>query len=431
MLYEVRVDALSNGMLYYYLPVEDTTTNISGSGFLAGSSYDPLQKKGLAHAVEHIRCRISRKYPDPHDLELQLKRYLGGHESGAWNIRTDLMSVLYGHGNLLTRKAMYAVFDIMASFVHPGQAILDELGMRNVEIPAVKNEYYQYGDDHPPAVIDGLLYSQLYTTNPAHWRVDGLFEHVHSFTIEDAKRFVRRYYVPNNAFMIMLGPKYTVVREFAERYFGDWKAPKSVPVLDYDRNDDVPVLSGIRRAYEYRNIKQYHFGMAWPTETYHTPDAEAIDVLANILETRAWRLREGNIDPDAGAYRASFGAVRNMTHGMIWFWFATISRKYVATAENIILEEIASLSEKLPSQKEFDVAIANLLTEYREAFKTTPDMLAELVIEGAANGDPELKGVREFRDRLRRVTRHKVREMARKYLTPHAYVRVVVGRTPA
>jgi predicted Zn-dependent peptidase len=50
-----------------------------------------------------------------------------------------------------------------------------------------------------------------------------------------------------------------------------------------------------------------------------------------------------------------------------------------------------------------------------------------MIIEATANGDPELKGIMEFRARLDRVTRHKIRYVANKYLTPNAYVRAVVG----
>jgi predicted Zn-dependent peptidase len=429
-MYQVKFDSLPNGMMLYYLPDGDTT-NASGVGFRAGSIYDPLNKKGLAHVVEHARCRITKKCCDPYEVELRLRRRLGGQDSGAWNIRTDFASVFYGHDNLLGRNDMYDVFDVMASFVHPGSGVLDEVGMHNVEVPAVTNEYHLYGTDSPPAVIDELLYGKLYTTNPVRWRVDGTLDHVHSFTIHDARKFVRRYYVPSNAFMIMLGPKPSVVRELAERYFGNWKTPTSVPVLDYDHNDDVPTLSDIQRVYACRNINQYHLGMVWPTETCNSPDAEAIDVLANILETRAWKVREGNTDRNAGAYRAPVYTQRTMVHGTITFWFATTSRKYVATAENIILEEIASLCEDLPTQAEFDTAVANLLQAYKEAFKTMPGALVEMIIEATANGDTELRGIMEFRERLRRVTRRKVRDMANKYLKPNAYVRAVVGPKPA
>jgi predicted Zn-dependent peptidase len=426
-MYEVRFDSLPNGMMVYYLPTEDTTSNVSGVGFRAGSIYDPPNKKGLAHVVEHASCRITRKCPNPYQLELGLRRYLGKMDSGGYNIRTDHTSVYYGHDNLRARKGMYAAFDFMASFVHPRHAILDSEGMHQVEVPAVKNEYHLTGTDLPPAVIDELLYKALYTTNPVHWRVDGELEHVHSFTTKDARRFVRRYYVPKNSFMIMLGPKPSLVKELAAQYFGDWTSPTSTPCLDYDHSDDIPQLPGIRKVYQYRDIHQYHLGMAWPTEAYDTPDAEAIDVLAHILDTRAWRVREGNTDPNAGAYRAPVDAARTMVHGAIMFWCATRSKKYVAAAERILLEAITSLRENLPTQEEFDVAVANLTDGYKEAFKTSPGILAEMIINATTNGDPELKGIMEFRQRLRRVTRRKVRDMANKYLDPHAYVRAVVG----
>jgi predicted Zn-dependent peptidase len=427
---QVKIYPVSNGMMLYYFP-DALSTNVSGIGFGAGSIYDPLGKKGLAHAVEHGMCRVSRKYPDPYKTELALRQYLGRPDRGSWMIRTDHTSVFYGHGNLLRRKHMYAVFDIMESFVHSAYRVLDAEGMQNVEIPAVRNEYCLSGTDWAPAVVGELLYRGLYTTNPVHWRIDGEFDQVSAVTPQDAEKFVRRFYVPKNAFMIMIGPDADLVKALAERYFRDWTSPATVPVLDYDHSDDIPKLPGVLSSYTARDIKQYHLGMAWPTEVYDSPDGEAIDVLANILETRAWRVREGNTDPEAGAYRVPVETERTMVHGMMSFWAATLSRDYVGKAEKIVLAEIADLRENLSSNEEFDGAVANLRDGYMDAFLSSPGNLAEMIINAATNGDPELNGVYGFRDRLHRVTRRKVREAANKYLATDAYVRAVVGPGPA
>jgi zinc protease len=425
---QVKIHELSNGTMLYCFP---DTSNVSGIGFSAGSIYDPPGKKGLAHAVEHTMCRRSRRYPDVYETELRLRRYLGKPDCGTRNIRTDHTSVFYGHGNLPRRRYMYDVFDIMASFIHPNYRIVDPEGLRDVEIPAVSNEFRLYGTDWAPAVIDELLHQELYATNPARWRIDGEFDQVSAFTARDAKRFVERYYVPRNAFVIMLGPKEDFVKSLAERYFHDWNTPSTVPVLDYGHDDDVPKLSGVRSVRATRDIKQYHLGMAWPTEVYGTPDAEAIDVLANILETRAWRIREGNTDPKAGAYRAPVTTARTVVHGTISFWFATVGKDYIRQGEAILLEEIGRLQKELSSQAEFDVAIANRRDDYLEAFADTPGNLAEMIVSCATNGDRELKGIYDFRERLDRVTRRKVRDIANKYLDPKAYVRAVVGPGPA
>ena len=425
-MYQIRSYVLSNGMMLYCLPTEDRTSNVSGIGFRAGSIYDPLGKKGLAHVVEHSISRMSRKNPDSWDQLLKLLRYLGESSTG-WKIETDYTSVFYGHENLSRRRDMYDGFDVLALFVHPKTRVIDSVGMRDVELAAVSNEYYQFGTDVPTMVIDDLLYGALYTTNPIRWRIDGTLEQVRAFDARDARRFVERYYVPRNGFVVMLGPAPDKAKEIANQHFGDWKTPTGVPVFDYDHSDDVPELSGIKSVFASRDIHQYYLGMAWPTETYATEDGVAIDLLARILRTRIRRIREENTDPDAGAYRMPVDAVRTMVHGMFSCEFATTSREYVGRGEEIILEEVTKLCEDLPPRAEFEVAAANARAEYEEAFKTAPGTLADMIVEAATNGDPELVGIHNFRANLKKVTRHKVRDMAKKYLKKKAYVRAVVG----
>jgi predicted Zn-dependent peptidase len=425
-MYQIKCHPMANGMNRYYLPVGDPTTNIFIVGFRAGSIYDPPEKKGLAHAVEHSICRVHRRCEDPHRIDLALRRHLGGPDEG-YKIFTSHSAVAYGHANLVSRAGMYAMAELFSAFVHPYSRIVDKNGIEGIESAAIRNEFHLYGTDYAPAVVDELLYKTLYTTNPVKWRIDGLLDHIRSFTHKDGQRFAHRYYVPRNAFVLVLGPKKEIAVELTERHFGGWNTPTSVPILDYDHSDDVPELAGIRSVFEQRNINQYHFGMAWPTEVYDTEDDMAIDVLAEILEMRAWRIREDNMDPNAGAYRIAVSAHRTIVNGIVTIWFATTDREYVKKGENILLEEAVRLRTQLPSREELEIAVGTLARRYREAFKTTPDNLADMIIDATTNGDPELAGIHSFLPRLHRINRHKIRDVANKYLNPKAYVRAVVG----
>ena len=65
-------------------------------------------------------------------------KYMGGPDNNR-NIRTDRTSVFYGHGDLLRRKHMLAVFDIMASFVHPRAASWTSKGCRSRQPRSIRN----------------------------------------------------------------------------------------------------------------------------------------------------------------------------------------------------------------------------------------------------------------------------------------------------
>jgi predicted Zn-dependent peptidase len=425
-MWQVRVpDPLKNGFRVYCHP---GTANVSGIGIKAGSIYDPPGMVGMAHFTEHLICRISNRYPDPRAIDLLFRKYMGNPEDSI-NIRTDRSSTFFGHGDLLRRSHMEAVFDVMASFIHPKNRIVDPAGMW-IERAAVHQEYYLNGIDWMPGLLDDLMHRTMYERNPARNRIDCEVEDLQRITIEQVRQFVRRYYVPKNAFAVILGPKVEEAKAMAERYFGDWEE-KSVPIMDYDHTDDLPKLSSVRSFELARpGIHQYHCGIGFPTETYMTADAEALDVLANILEVRLnWSLREENRKFDGGSYRTPVYAPRSLTHGLFWGLFATTSREFEARAEDIVLREYKRLKTDLVPQDELETAIRTVQKKYLDAFRDLPGILSEMIICAAANGDDDLTKLHAYRGNVLRVSRRKIRKVADKYFTKN-YARVLIKPAP-
>jgi predicted Zn-dependent peptidase len=270
------------------------------------------------------------------------------------------------------------------------------------------------------------MHETMYERNPARHRIDCEIADLKRITIKKVKQFVRRYYVPKNAFAIVLGPKAEEAKELVARYLGSWEG-KSIPILDYDHSDDFPKLSSVRSFELARpGIHQYHCGIGFPTETYMTNDAEVIDVLSNILETRLyWELREKNRDFDGGSYRTPVYAERSLAHGMLWGSFATKSRDFEAHAEEVVLDEYKRLKTDLVTREELDTAIAAVRRKYLDAFRNSPSALGEMIISAATNGDDDLKKLHAYRGNVLRVSRRKIREIANKYFTKH-YVRVLI-----
>lgn len=424
-MWQVQVIPLENGMTLYCHP---GNTNVSGIGFAAGSIRDPKGKVGMAHFVEHVVTGRSQRYPDARKIDLAFWRYMGGQDNNR-NIRTDRTSVFYGHGDLLRRKHMLAVFDIMASFVNPKTRIIDPKMMQDViesETSRIHQEYWLRGMDVMEPLLDDLMHQTMYTKNPIRNRVDCEVNDLRSITPKDMEKFVRRYYVPKNAFVIIIGPKVEDAKAMAERYFGDWEG-KSVPILDYDHSDDLPELSSVRSfELERAGIGQYHFALGFPTEGYASADGAALDIIRNILELRLnWLLGAENRDFDKGVYRAPAYTERSSLHGMIHATFATTSRDFAAHAEDIILGEFRKLASELVERDELETMIEVNRNEYLDAFWNVPTALCEMIIDAAANGDSDLTGLHAGRGEILRVTRRKIREVANKYFTKN-YARVLI-----
>jgi len=422
-MWQVQVVPLGNGMKLYCHP---GNTNLSGIGFAAGSIRDPKGKVGLAHYVEHVITGRSERYPDARELDLLMWKYMGGADNNR-NIRTDRTSVFYGHGDLLRRKHMLTVFDMMASFVHPKTRIVDPERLL-IEAGAVHQEFYLRGKDFIESLLDDLFHRTMYTKNPIRHRVDCEVEDLKSITPQDVERFLRRYYVPKNAFAIILGPKTEDAKAMAERYFADWEG-KSTPILDYDHTDDFPELSSVRSfELERAGIGQYHFAIGFPTEGYTSADGAALDVIKDILEYRLnLLLRDGNRDVDKGVYRTPTYTERSFVHGFIEATFATTSRSFEARAEDIVLGEFRRLTTELVPHDELETMIEVSRNAYLDAFWNVPLSLSELIIYAATNEDTDLQGLHAYRGEILRINRRKIREVANKYFSKGKnYARVLI-----
>lgn len=419
----IGVVSLANGMKVYYRPGH--RVNVSGVGVKAGSIHDPVGKVGLAHITEHATCRLSRKHSDARKIDLMFNAYLGGPD-GHINIRTDRTSTFYGHGDLLRRQHMTDVFDVMASFVNPAHRMIEQEGLE-IEAAAVHQEYYLNGVDAMTMLLDDLVHATLYEKNPARNRIDCELEDLQKITLNDVRRFLRRYYVPKNAFAIFLGLGKDEAICFANRHFQDWKTT-TVPTLDYDHSDDFPRFFRIRSCeVERPGIHQYHGAIAFPTERYDTCDAEAIDVIGRVLAMRLAReLREGNRQFHGGTYRTPVYTERTHVHGLIYGSFATASKEFAALAEEVVIREFLRFTTDLIPQDEFDSAIAGLRNEYCDAFWNNPNALQEMIIDAVSNGDEDLDHFHSFRNRLAKVTRRKVRLIAGKYFGENGYARVLI-----
>jgi predicted Zn-dependent peptidase len=422
----VKFHPLENGMMLYYRPHrQDRQDNVSGIGVRAGSIHDPPGKSGLAHFAEHVLTYRSRKYPDPKEVDRILSKYLGDPDSGDWNIRVDRSNTFFGHGLLLRRKHMLIVFDLLSSFLRPHYRILDVDGAKS-EIAAIHQEYFLRGIDIPETFLDDLMHQTMYDKNPARNRVDCDESNLGKMTPEDVRRFLRRYYVPSNMFVIIFGPTLDQAQKLAEKCFGDWDT-KTVPILDYDHSDDLPKFSNIKpREVPREGINQYHCAIGFPTENYLSDDAETIDVLGRILGFRLLCLLRGNnTDFDGGVYRVPVETERSLVHGMIYVSFATKSKDFEAAAEDVVIKEVKRLKSELVGQNELDMAKSRTFAEYWDAFWNTTEVLSELVIAAASNGDANLVRLHEFPERLKKVNSHRLRDVANKYLTKN-YVRVLI-----
>lgn len=415
----VSVGTLKNGFRFY--TQMDNRVHVSGVGVRAGSVHDPTGLRGMCHLAEHIVGGYSR------ENELKFEEYQCGPDENV-NIRVNHSSTFYGHDLLLRREYMFELFDIVANGVK--NPAIDQAALET-ERAAVLNEYYLRGIDAMEDLVDVLLHQTMYEKNPARNRIDCEPEELLRITVEDVRAFVRKYYVPNNMFAVILGPSFRKAKKLAEQYFGELR-PRAVQPLAYDFSETRPALTGIKTTEaEQKGIHQYHVAVAFPTYPYGSKDDEALDVLAHIW---AWRLREALRDENRewgkGTYRALTFTTRSFVHGMIYATFATPAEDFARYGTEKIIAACDELKTKWVLDDEL-VAMSNkAYNDYVEDFADAQGELAERIIDATANGDPDMQRLNSFLGRLSRVGKKSIMRVANEYFTTPNYVSVVIKPAP-
>jgi zinc protease len=264
---------LSNGMTV--ILNEDKSDPIASLVILyhVGSSREVPGKTGFAHLFEHMMFQRSENVGE--DEYFKYIEGAGGNLNGGTNFDQTIYFEVVPKNAL--ELAMWLESDRMGflrNTVTPQSFALQQ----NV----VQNEKRQGVDNRPYGHTDYVLLKNLYPQgHPYSWDVIGEMADLANATIDDVKDFHKKFYVPNNATLVVSGD-YDVaeVKAMIEKYFGEipageeLKDPEPMPVT----------LAETKKIYHEDSFARApQFTMVFPTVEQYTKDAYSLDVLAQLL----------------------------------------------------------------------------------------------------------------------------------------------------
>jgi zinc protease len=192
--------------------------------YKVGSKDEERGRTGFAHLFEHVMFQGSKHVgEDKHFAYLQ-KAGVSNANGSTSEDRTNYFEVLPSNqlelalwlesdrmGFLLERPGLKETFD----------------GQRDV----VKNERRQRVENRPMGLVSRVTIEALFPeTHPYHHEVIGSMEDLSRATLDDVRAFFRRYYVPNNATMVLAGDfEPAAAKALVEQYFGP--IPAGAPIV--------------------------------------------------------------------------------------------------------------------------------------------------------------------------------------------------------
>jgi zinc protease len=240
-----------------------------------GSSREVPGKTGFAHLFEHMMFQRSENVEED-----QFFKYIEG-AGGTLNGGTSFDQTIYFE--VVPKNALE-----MAMWLES-----DRMGfLRNTVTPqsfalqqnVVQNEKRQGVDNRPYGFTDYVILKNLYPEgHPYSWDVIGEMEDLANATIDDVKDFHKKYYIPNNATLVVSGDyEPEEVKALIEKYFGEIPAGEEL-------KDPEPMnvtLAATKKLYHedaFARAPQYN--MVIPTSEQYSKDSYALDALAQLLGT--------------------------------------------------------------------------------------------------------------------------------------------------
>jgi zinc protease len=270
------------------------------------------------------------------------------------------------------------------------------------------------------------FYSQLFGGHPYGLNNIGSENAIKSFTAAALKDIYFQHARPENLVLAISGDvKAEETKDLVTRLFGDWQRTKSSPEQKIEEDILPPAVLTKEKILEIsRDKEQVHLVIGFLGTTLKDSDRFGLEVLDTILSGQSGRLFTELRDKQSLAYSLSSFSFFGLDTGAFGIYIGTSPDKK-EQAINSVWHELKIIREEKVGEEELRRAQNILISEYEMALQTHSAQALELGLNetyglGQDFGSRYIQAIRE-------IDAAKVREVARKYIHPNAYVMVAVG----
>jgi zinc protease len=399
---DATVETLANGLKVILMEDHSVPVISRWTFYRVGSRNERPGITGISHFMEHMMFNGAAKYgPKEFDRVLEANG---------------------GYSNAFTSEDMTAYYEDFASNVLELCVDLDSDRMRSLaldpkyvvsEMDVVKEERRMRVDNS----VEGAMFEELgalaYKAHPYQWPVLGWMSDLEKITRDDAVRYNKTYYSPNNAILIIVGDFDTKkALDLVHTYYADIPAqtpPEPVRTVE-------PEQQGERRA-------ELHKAAEMPAVLigYHIPDVTsneiyALDVLQYVLSegesSRFYRklVRDLGIAVYAGA-----DAEWRISPALFTIDVKAKPDKTAAECESAVYDVLKDIALNGVTAAELAKAKNQIAANYYRGMQTVNGKARRIGTYEIFFGD--FNEMLKVQDRYRAVTADDVKRVAEKYLT--------------
>lgn len=374
-----------------------------------GSKDEKTDRTGFAHFFEHLLFEGSKNIKRGEFMKI-VSSNGGQNDANTTQDRTFYYEVFPSNqletGLWLESERM----------LHP---VINEIGVKT-QNEVVKEEKRMRVDNQPYGNFLSEVMKRLFTKHPYTWVPIGSMEHLDAATLEEFIAFNKKYYVPNNAALVIAGDiDIEKTKKLVETYFAE--VPAGAPVEKVNIQEDPITKEVIDTAYD-PNIQIPAIMSAYRTPGMTSKESIALHLASDVLSTgSSSRMYKKMVDDKKNSLQVGSFNYALEDYGA-YINYALPSGPYpLDSLLKDMDDEIVKLQNELISETEF----TKIRNQYENNYiGKNAKMLgvAENLADGYIFYNKNTNMVNQELDEVRKVTRQDIQNVAKKYLNKNQRV---------
>lgn len=293
--------------------------------------------------------------------------------------------------------------------MHP---VINQIGV-DTQNEVVKEEKRLRIDNQPYGNILKAVKENMFKAHPYRWTTIGEMEHLDAAKLDEFISFFHKFYVPNNAVLIVAGDfEKDQAKQWISDYFGPIPKGTVTPKKHYE---EAPITKQINADWEDPNVQIPMVITAYRTPSMKTRDARVLDMISMILsDGKSSRLYKKLVDDEKKALQVASFNYSQEDYGTYFIFALPLGDTSLQELANDFSKEVKKLQTELISEREYEKLLNKLENNYVNSNSNIEGVAHSLAEYYLLYGDVNL--INNEMDIYRSITREEIRDVANKYL---------------
>ena len=379
-----------------------------------GAKDEAAGRTGFAHFFEHLLFEGTKNIKRGEWFKIV------SSNGGSNNANTDPDRTYY-YETFPSNNEQLGLWMEAERLRHP---VINQIGV-DTQREVVKEEKRLRMDNQPYGGLFNAILTTLFKKHPYKGTVIGSMEDLNSAKLEEFNAFFKKYYIPNNATLVVAGDiKPEQTKKWINEYFGS--IPKGTPIT---RNfpKETPITQEFEETVYDANIQIPAYIFAYRTPAGNERDAYILSMLGSYLSKgKSSVLYKKLVDNEKKALAVEAFNLGLVDHSIFAFFAIPMGNTSKDVLKKDIDAEIKKLQTDLISEEDYQKLQNQMENNFVNANSSVEGIADTLADSYLLKGNTNL--INEEINIYRSITREDLRNAARKYLNSNQ--RAIINYLP-